>query len=99
MIASRDTMLVSRLKGKGSNGGTDAIWLVLISIQPMNKNTLNNKKVLLPKFSVMKSAIFSVIVRRASAFALMLRKTLLRASSFSPKSNFKNEILLLAIIL
>src|SRR3989338_1008826 len=90
-IASRETKVVKRLKGKGSKGAMIFIWSVLMSPQTTKRHMFNNKKVILPKCVVIQSAVRSKIVLLASALALKLRNIFLRGSSFSPNNAFKNE--------
>lgn len=71
-IASKETNIVRRVKGKGSKTGICGTFPVFIRIQPTKKRILTIKKRILPKDEVRESAILILRGRFLKAFASKL---------------------------
>src|SRR3989344_8996200 len=91
IMASRETIVVKRTKGKGSKIDIASICPVLISSHTVKKSAFTKRKVILPKLDVIQSAIFSAQVLFWSALALILRRIFFLGMSFSPNKEDKKE--------
>ena len=83
-MASSETIMVSRPKGKGSNGLIPGTKSRLINNQTINQTALRLKKRIVPNFWVSKSATFSTQLLLRFALALMLLMAIFSLYQYLP---------------